>query len=259
MTTSPLRAGDAEVRVIGIRGIPMVDEGDDLAMLAFGAAMAQGTALRDGDVLVVAQRIVSKAEGRVVPLDSFEPSPFALAWAEEWDKDPRQIEAVLRESARIVRQRGGVLIAETHHGFICANAGVDASNVGGEDLISLLPVDPDASARALRDAAREQLGVEIAVIVTDTFGRSWRQGETNIAIGLAGLRPLRPLVSVPDIDGREMRVSMPCVADEIAATAGLVMLKTASIPVAIVRGYEYEAGEGSAREIVRPPEMDLFP
>ncbi len=259
MTTSPLRAGDAEVRVIGVRGIPMVEEGDDLAMLAFGAAMAQGTALRDGDVLVVAQRIVSKAEGRVVPLDSFEPSPFALAWAEEWDKDPRQIEAVLRESARIVRQRAGVLIAETHHGFICANAGVDASNVGGDDLISLLPVDPDASARALRDAAREQLGVEIAVIVTDTFGRSWRQGETNVAIGLAGLRPLRPLVGVADIDGREMRVSMPCVADEIAATAGLVMLKTASIPVAIVRGYEYDAGEGSAREIVRPPEMDLFP
>ena len=259
MTTSQHGAGNAEVRVIGLRGIPMVEEGDDLAVLTFGAAMAQGTALRDGDVLVVAQRIVSKAEGRVVPLDSFVPSPFALDWAREWDKDPRQIEAVLRESARIVRQRAGVLIAETRHGFICANAGVDASNVGGEDLVSLLPLDPDASARALRDGAREQLGVEIAVIVTDTFGRPWRQGETNVAIGLAGLRPLNPLVGVADIDGREMRVSMPCVADEIAATAGLVMLKTAAIPAAIVRGYPYEPGEGSAREIVRPPEMDLFP
>ncbi len=259
MTSSQRRAGDAEVRVIGLRGIPMVEEGDDLAVLTFGSAMAQGTALRDRDVLVLAQRIVSKAEGRVVPLDNFVPSPFALAWAREWDKDPRQIEAVLRESRRIVRQRGGVLIAETRHGFICANAGVDASNVGGKGLISLLPVNPDASARALRDAARTQLGIDIAVIVTDTFGRPWRQGETNVAIGLAGLRPLRPLAGAPDIDGREMLVSMPCVADEIAATAGLVMLKTASIPAAIVRGYPYEAGEGSAREIVRPPDMDLFP
>ncbi|MDE2696275.1 MAG: coenzyme F420-0:L-glutamate ligase, partial [Chloroflexota bacterium] len=185
--------------------------------------------------------------------------PFARSWAEQWDKDPRQVEAVLRESVRIVRQRAGVLIAETRHGFICANAGVDASNVGGDDLISLLPLDPDASARALRDAAREQFETEIAVIVTDTFGRAWRQGETNVAIGLAGLRPLQPLAGIDDIDGREMRVSTPCVADEIAATAGLVMLKTAGIPAAIVRGYPYEPGEGSAREIVRPPEMDLFP
>lgn len=259
MTTSPRAGGDAEVRVIGLRNIPMVEEGDDLAVLTFGAALAQGAGIRDGDVLVVAQRIVSKAEGRVVPLDRFEPSPFARSWAEQWDKDPRQVEAVLRESVRIVRQRGGVLIAETRHGFICANAGVDASNVGGEDLISLLPLDPDASARALRDAAREQFETEIAVIVTDTFGRAWRQGETNVAIGLAGLRPLQPLAGIDDIDGREMRVSTPCVADEIAATAGLVMLKTAGIPAAIVRGYPYEPGEGSAREIVRPPEMDLFP
>ena len=252
--------GDAsEVRVIGLRGIPMVEAGDDLATLTLGAAIARGTPPADGDVLVVAQRIVSKAEGRVVPLDDFEPSPFALEWAERWDKDARQVEAVLRESSRIVRQRGGVLIAETRHGLICANAGVDASNVGGEGLISLLPLDPDASARALRDAARERLGIELAVIVTDTFGRPWRQGETNVAIGLAGLRPLRPLAGVADIDGREMRVSMPCVADEIAATAGLVMLKTAAIPAAIVRGYPYEPGEGSAREIIRPPDMDLFP
>ena len=260
MTTSQgQRAGHPEVRVIGLRGIPLVRADDDLDTLVFGAALAQGTPVADGDVLVVAQRIVSKAEGRVVPLDSFEPSPFALAWAETWDKDARQVEAVLRESVRIVRQRAGVLIAETRHGLICANAGVDASNVGGEDLISLLPIDPDASARALRDAARERFGVELAVIVTDTFGRPWRQGETNVAIGLAGLRPLRPLVGLPDLDGRELRVSMPCVADEIATTAGLVMLKSAVVPVAIVRGYPYEAGEGSASEIVRPAPLDLFP
>ena len=260
MTTSQgQRAGHPEVRVIGLGGIPLVRADDDLDTLVFGAALAQGTPVADGDVLVVAQRIVSKAEGRVVPLDSFEPSPFALAWAETWDKDARQVEAVLRESVRIVRQRAGVLIAETRHGLICANAGVDASNVGGEDLISLLPIDPDASARALRDAARERFGVELAVIVTDTFGRPWRQGETNVAIGLAGLRPLRPLVGLPDLDGRELRVSMPCVADEIATTAGLVMLKSAGVPVAIVRGYPYEAGEGSASEIVRPAPLDLFP
>ena len=159
--------GASEVRVIGVRGIPMVRAGDDLAALAFGAAAAQGTPLRDGDALVVAQRVVSKAEGRVVPLGDFEPSPFALAWAAAWDKDPRQVEAVLHESARIVRQRHGVLIAETRHGLICANAGVDASNVGGEDLISLLPLDPDASAERLRRAARERLGVELAAIVSE--------------------------------------------------------------------------------------------
>ena len=248
-----------ELRVIGIAGIPMVQAGDDLAALTLEAAAAQDTPIEDRDVLVVAQRVVSKAEGRVVPLDTFEPSPFAREWAARWDKDPRQVEAVLLESTRIVRQQRGVLITETRHGFICANAGVDASNVGGEDLISLLPEDADASARGLRDAARERLGIEVAVIVTDTFGRPWREGQTNIAIGVAGLRPLRPLTGERDLDGRELRVTMPCVADEIAATAGLVMAKAGAVPVAIVRGYPYEAGEGSAREIVRPPELDLFP
>ena len=256
-----VEAGGAafEVRVIGVRGIPMVRAGDDLAALVFEAAAAQGTPPRDGDALVVAQRVVSKAEGRVVPLDDFEPSPFALDWAAAWDKDPRQVEAVLRESARIVRQRNGVLIAETRHGLICANAGVDASNVGGEGLISLLPLDPDASAERLRRAARERLGVELAAIVCDTFGRPWREGQTNVAIGLAGMRPLRPLAGERDLDGRELRISMPCPADEIAAAAGLAMAKASAIPAAIVRGYPYEPGEGSAREIARPAERDLFP
>jgi coenzyme F420-0:L-glutamate ligase/coenzyme F420-1:gamma-L-glutamate ligase len=249
----------AEVRVIAVRGIPMVAAGDDLARLTLDAADAQGTPVEGGDVLVVAQRIVSKAEGRVVPLDGFVPSAFALDWAARWEKDPRQIEAVLQESARVVRQQHGVLITETRHGFICANAGVDASNVGGDDLISLLPIDPDTSARALRDGIRAATGVEVAVIVTDTFGRPWREGQTNIAIGVAGMRPLRSLAGEIDLDGRELRVTMPCVADELAGTAGLVMGKLDAVPVAIVRGYPYEAGEGSAREIVRPPEQDLFP
>jgi coenzyme F420-0:L-glutamate ligase/coenzyme F420-1:gamma-L-glutamate ligase len=248
-----------EVRLIGIEGIPMVQAGDDLAGLILEAAAAQGTPLEDSDVLVVTQRVVSKAEGRVVPLDSFEPSPFALDWAARYEKDPRQVEAVLRESARIVRQVRGVLITETRHGFICANAGVDASNVGGGDVVSLLPEDPDASCRALRDAARARLGVEVAVIMTDTFGRPWREGQTNVAIGLAGMRPLHSYEGIRDLDGRELRVTMPCPADEIAAASGLVMEKLAAVPAAIVRGWPYEPGEGTAREIVRPFERDLFP
>jgi coenzyme F420-0:L-glutamate ligase/coenzyme F420-1:gamma-L-glutamate ligase len=237
----------------------MVQAGDDLAGLILDAAAAQGTPFEDGDVLVVTQRVSSKAEGRVVPLHTFEPGAFAREWAARWEKDPRQVEAVLRESARVVRQVRGVLITETHHGFICANAGVDASNVGGLDLISLLPVDPDASCRALRDALRARAGVEVAVVMTDTFGRPWREGQTNVAIGVAGMRPLHSYEGVRDLDGREMRVTMPCPADEIAAASGLVMEKLAAIPAAIVRGFPYERGEGSAREIVRPVERDLFP
>lgn len=249
----------AEVRVIGIEGIPMVQAGDDLAGLILGAASTQGTPLQHRDVLIVTQRVVSKAEGRVVPLDTFKPGAFALDWAARFGKDPRQIEAVLRESVRIVRQVRGVLITQTRHGFICANAGVDASNVGGGDVVSLLPVDPDASCRGLREAVRERAGVDVSVVMTDTFGRPWREGQTNVAIGVAGMRPLRSYEGVADLDGREMRVTMPCAADEIAAAAGLVMEKLAAIPAALVRGYPYEPGEGSAREIVRPFERDLFP
>jgi len=252
----PLHLG---VRVIGIYGIPMVQSGDDIAALTIEAAVVQGTPLVEGDVLIVAQRIVSKAEGRVVPLDTFEPSVLANTWAEAWEKDSRQTEAVLQESARVVRQLQGVLITETHHGFICANSGVDASNVGGDDLISLLPVDPDASARAFRDSVREGLEIEIGVIVSDTFGRAWRVGQTNVAIGVAGLHPLKPLEGTLDLDGRELRVSTPCIADELAAAAGLVMGKSDAVPVVIVRGYAYESGEGSASEIVRTSGDDLFP
>lgn len=248
-----------EARFIGITGIPMVQAGDDLAAQVFDAAAAQGTPLLDGDVLVLTQRIVSKAEGRVLPLDAFEPSPFALQWAARWGHDPRQVEAVLRESTRIVRQARGVLITETRHGFICANAGVDASNVGGDDLVCLLPIDPDASCVAIREAARTRLGIEVAVLMTDTFGRTWREGQTNVAIGLAGMRPLRSYEGMRDLDGRPMRVTMPATADEIAAASGLVMEKLAAVPAAIARGIEYQRGEGSAREIVRAFERDLFP
>lgn len=248
-----------ELRIFGITGIPLVQTGDDLAAQIIEAAAGQQTPLLDGDILVVTQRVVSKAEGRVVPLATFEPSPFAVQWGEQFGHDPRQIEAVLRESKRIVRQARGVLITETHHGFICANAGVDLSNTGGDDLVSLLPNDPDASCSRLREAVRTRLGIEVAVVMTDTFGRTWREGQTNVAIGVAGMRPLRSYEGMRDLDGRELRVTMPAVADEVAAASGLVMEKLAGVPAAVVRGLTYERGEGSAREIIRPFERDLFP
>lgn len=246
-----------EVRVIGVTGIPLVQEGDDLPAQILDAAAAQGTPVEDGDVLVVTQRVVSKAEGRVVPLDTFEPGDFARAWSAQWEKDPRVTEAVLSESQRIVRQVRGVLITQTHHGFICANAGIDGSNVGGQDLVSLLPVDPDASCGRIREAARAR-GAEVAVVMTDTFGRPWREGHTNIAIGVAGMLPLRSYVGMPDMDGKELRVTTICDADEIAGASELVMGKLDAIPVAIVRGFPYQRGEGSLQELVRPLEMDLF-
>ena len=248
-----------EFRVIGITGVPMVQAGDDLAGQLFAAAAAQGTPLADGDVLAVTQRVVSKVEGRVVPLDNFEPSPFAIDYATRMEKDPRLVEAVLRESVRVIRQVRGVLITETRHGFKMANAGIDGSNVGGLDLVSLLPLDPDASCRGLRDAAQERLGVEIAVVMTDTFGRPWRHGQTNVAIGIAGMLPFNDYVGQRDTDGRELRVTTIYIADEIAGASEMVMGKVARIPAALVRGADYQRGEGSTHEIVRELELDLFP
>ncbi len=248
-----------EFRVIGVTGMPMVERDDDLARQIVDAAAAQGTPLEDGDVIAVTQRVISKAEGRVYPLDDFPPSPFALEFAERTEKDPRIVEAVLRESRRVIRQVGAVLITETRHGFKMANAGVDASNVGGLDLVCLLPVDPDASCRHLRDDIRRLANVEVAVVMTDTFGRPWRLGQTNIAIGVAGMRPMRDYIGQTDPDGHVLRVTLICVADEIAGAAEMVMGKLDSIPVAIVRGYEYDRGEGAAAEIVREQPLDLFP
>lgn len=248
-----------EFRVIGVTGMPMVQRGDDLARQIVEAAAAQGTPLVEGDIVAVTQRVVSKAEGRIYPLDDFEPSPFARDYAERTDKDPRVVEAVLRESKRILRQAGGVLITETHHGLKMANAGVDASNVGGTDLVCLLPVDPDASCRRLRDDIRRIAGVEVAVVMTDTFGRPWRLGQTNVAIGIAGMRPMHDYIGQQDLDGHVLRVTLICVADEVAGAAEMVMGKLDAVPVAIVRGFAYERGEGSAAEIVREPALDLFP
>ena len=245
-----------ELRVIGVGGLPDVSAGDDVAALVREAADIQGTPLADGDVLIVTQKIVSKAEGRVIALAEVEPGPEALRLAQETEKDPRLVELILRESRRIVRQAGPVLITETRHGFVCANAGIDASNVG-EGFVSLLPEDPDRSAAGIRAALRES-GVEVAVIISDTFGRPWREGHTNVAVGIAGMEAFVDYVGRVDPYGNELRVSTLAVADELAGAAELVMGKLSRVPVAIVRGYEYPKGCGTARDMVRPPERDLF-
>lgn len=235
--------------VLPLEGIPELEEGDDLAALLHEAASWAG-GFQANDVLVVAQKAVSKAEGRVVHLEDVEPSEAAREQAGD-DADPRQLEVILGEAVRIVRSRPPLVIAETRHGFVCASAGVDASNTPGGGSVVLLPVDPDASARALH----ERLGV--AVIVSDSFGRPFRQGTTDVAIGVAGLTPLLDLRGKRDRVGYELRTTTIAIADEIAGAAELVMGKTDGIPAAIVRGLELE-GDGSARDLVMPPERDLF-
>jgi coenzyme F420-0:L-glutamate ligase / coenzyme F420-1:gamma-L-glutamate ligase len=236
------------ISVLPLEGIPEVREGDDLAALLGDAATRAG-GFQPGDVLVVAQKVVSKAEGRVVALDEIEPSAQARALAA--DHDPRHLEVILGEAARVVRARPPLVIAETRHGFVCASAGVDRSNAAGPDTVAMLPVDPDASARRLA----EHLGV--AVIVSDSFGRPFRQGTTDIAIGVAGLAPLLDLRGVRDSAGYELRTTTIAVADEIAGAAELVMGKTSGIPAAIVRGLTL-TGDGNARDLVMPADRDLF-
>ncbi|MEX0800463.1 MAG: coenzyme F420-0:L-glutamate ligase [Dehalococcoidia bacterium] len=246
-----------ELRVIGVGGLPDVTEGAELAALILNAAAAQATALADGDIVVVTQKIVSKAEGRALALAEVEPGTDAVKLAAETEKDPRLVELILRESRRIVRQAGPVLITETRHGFVCANAGIDASNVA-EGYVCLLPEDPDASASAVRIALRERGGIEVAVVISDTFGRPWREGHTNVAVGVSGMEPFVDYVGQLDPYGNELRVSTLAVADELAAAAELVMGKLDGVPVAIVRGYDYPKGCGTAQDMVRPPERDLF-
>ena len=245
------------LEVFGIRGLPELRPGDDLARLAMAAAAAQDTPFRPGDVVVLSQKAVSKAEGRLVRLDDVTPSALALEVSRAHKKDPRLIEVILRESRRIVRMDRGVLITETRHGQICANAGVDQSNVG-LGWASLLPENPDDSARAFAERVRAEQDLEIAVIVADTFGRPWREGLVNVAIGVAGLRALQTYLGVPDAFGYTLQATILAVADELAAAAELVMGKLDQVPVAVVRGYRYEPGRGSARELLRDPNMDLF-
>ena len=248
----------AEVRIIGLEGMPEVRPGDDLAGLILEAAAGQGLAFESGDVLVVTQKVVSKAEGRIVDLDDVEPGAFARRIAERWEKDPRLVEVVLGESARIVRMDHGVVICETKHGLICANAGVDSSNLERLGTVALLPEDPDASAEAIRARVAEATAVSLAVVITDTFGRPWREGHVNFAIGIAGMSPLWDYTGTFDPAGLELKVTQMAVADELAAAAELVQGKLDRTPVAVVRGYDYPKGDGSLSDLLRDPEQDMF-
>ena len=249
----------AQISVIGIEGMPEARPGDDLAGQIINSAQAQGTPVATGDVLVVTQKIVSKAEGRVISIDGIEPSPLAISITEGHRRDPRHTELILRESRRIVRMDRGVIISETYHGFNCANAGIDASNIPGDGTVALLPIDPDASARGIRQAIRSRTGADVAVIISDTFGRPWRSAAVNVAIGVAGINPLLSYVGQEDAHGNMMYTTVINVADELAATAELVTGKVLGVPVAIVRGYAYEPMEDASNQaLTRDPDKDLF-
>jgi coenzyme F420-0:L-glutamate ligase/coenzyme F420-1:gamma-L-glutamate ligase len=244
------------IEIIGVTGIPEVEPGMDVAALI--AAAAQETPIRDGDVVVVTHKIVSKSEGQLVDLRTVTPSDLAVRIAELFNKDPRQVDLVLRESVRIVRMERGILICETRHGFICANAAVDASNVAGGQSVVLLPRDPDASAARIRAGLKERTGADVAVIITDTFGRPWRNGLVNVAIGVAGMNPLTDYRGQTDPYGYDLRVTILAVADEMASAAELVMNKVDKVPVAIVRGFPYERADGTGHDLVMDPARDLF-
>jgi coenzyme F420-0:L-glutamate ligase/coenzyme F420-1:gamma-L-glutamate ligase len=243
-----------EIRVFPLEDIPEIEEGDDLVTLLAEAAERAG-GLEDADILVVAQKIVSKSEGRVVSLDGIEPSPQAYELA--GDRDPRHVEAILRESVRVVRSRPPLVISETRHGFICASAGVDASNAKGEGTLVLLPIDPDASAARIREGLRTRTGREVGVIVADSFGRPFRTGTTDVALGIAGLASILDLSGSRDRAGYELQGTEIAVADELASAAQLVMGKLDGRPAAIVRGVDLR-GDGVGRDLVMPPERDLF-
>lgn len=240
-----------------IPGLPEIRKGCNLPKLIVEAARRAKTSFHDSDILVVAQKIVSKAEGRLVALTSVQPSAKAVALAKSLDKDPRFIEIVLRESRRILRSER-VLIVETHHGFVCANAGVDHSNVPGSDLVTLLPKNPDRSARRLAAAVRKQTGKQLGVIISDTFGRPWRLGLTNVAIGAAGVPVLVDLRGHRDRHKKLLRATILAVADELAAAAGLLMGKSAGTPVVVIRGYGFRPAQAPASRIIRPAREDLF-
>jgi coenzyme F420-0:L-glutamate ligase/coenzyme F420-1:gamma-L-glutamate ligase len=245
------------IELIGVPGIPEVAAGDDIAALIANALGDASIEVVDQDVFVVAQKIVSKAEGRSVHLDSVVPSLRALEWAAAFDKDPRVVEVVLNESMRIVRMERGVLISETKHGFVCANAGVDTSNVA-EGTVTLLPEDPDASARKIQALLERAFGVRLAVIVSDTFGRPWREGLVNVALGVAGIAPLIDYRGQKDSYGNALKVTVIAIADELASAAELAMKKSAGVPVVVIRGFDYESREATSQELLRPASQDLF-
>ena len=248
------------VQIIGVKELPIIKAGDNLAELICQAAEKQGTPIQDGDVIVVSHIVVSRAEGRVVDLNRVEPSPFVAQLARELNKDPRLVEVILRESRGIIRMGDGKLITKTKHGFICANSGVDKSNVPGQNNVALLPKNPDDSAQKIREEIKRITRKDVAVIISDTHGRPLREGEINIAIGVAGIKPIRDRRGEKDIFGYTLRVKRTAIVDELASAAELVMGQAnEGIPAAIIRGYRYpRSEEARATELIRPREKDLF-
>lgn len=248
------------IQIIGVKGIPIVKTGDNIAELICKAAEKQGTPIQDNDIIVITHVIVSRAEGRVVNLDEVIPSTFARNIAELYDKDPTLVEVVLREAKSIRRMADGKIITETRHGFVCANSGVDKSNVPGDRCVALLPEDPDASARRIRLNIKQLTGCNVAVIISDTHGRPLREGEINIAVGVSGIKPIRDRRGEKDLFGYVLRVKQTAVADELASAAELVIGQAdEGVPVAIIRGYKFiKSEDAKATELVRPREKDLF-
>ncbi len=248
----------ATLTLTPIEGLPLIKQGDDLAELLTRALEKGGLTLAHGDIVVICQKVVSKSEGRLVKLSAVTPSPLAINFAKRWEKDPRAVEIVLQQTSRIVRMDRAVLIVETGPGWVCANAGVDESNSMNDDCAILLPVDPDASAARIRTELKRLTGAEVAVLITDTFGRPWRDGLTEICLGIAGMNPMLDLRGSTDLAGRELHHTVVAIADELASAAGLLMGKAAAIPVVLVRGYQYQPFEGGAKALIRPAEADLF-
>ena len=246
------------IQIIGLRKLPLIKEGDNVADNIVKAAKEEQVEIVNGDVIVVAQKIVSKAEGGVVHLKSVTPSQKAEEIAKVSGKDPRHVEVILQESAKVIRSQGAHLIVETRHGFVCANAGVDRSNVEDSDTITVLPLDGDKSAREIRRKIRDLTGADVGVIISDTFGRAWRIGQVNVAVGVDGLRPIIDYRGQKDMFGYVLNVTQMAVADELASAAELVMKKRDGVPVAIVRGCDYAAGKGSVQDLIRPEQEDLF-
>ena len=246
------------LEIFGVLGLPEIEAGTDLGTAILKAAAANGQPILNGDVVVVTSKIVSKAEGRTVELVDIDPSPFAREWSATWGKDPAVTEIVLREARRIVRQIGPILITETHHGFVCANSGVDQSSSGAHGRAVLLPVDPDASARNIRSVF-QALGANVAVIISDTFGRAWREGQTDVAIGIAGMQPILSYIGQVDPHGHEFKVQAICTADELTGAAELVKGNVSRVPVAVVRGHQFEIDDTAViAPVLRDQTRDLF-
>jgi coenzyme F420-0:L-glutamate ligase/coenzyme F420-1:gamma-L-glutamate ligase len=246
------------LQIFGVPGLPEIVEGADLAAMIAEAASDAGMPLANGDIVVVTSKIVSKSEGRTIELASVDPSPFAVEWSTKWDKDPGVTEIVLREAKRVVRQSGPVLITETQHGFVCANSGVDQSSSGALGRLVLLPTDPDGSARRIRVALASR-GVDAAVIISDTFGRAWREGQTDIAIGIAGMQPIHSYIGQTDPHGHEFKVQAVCLADELAGAAELVKGNVSRTPVAVIRGFIWEPDDtATIKPVLREQSRDLF-